>query len=147
MATLYFCALPSATTPTWNRANIGTNAGFSDSPPMYGTQASAPDAPQTNYEPTITWTGSLTAGTSYKLWAIWDDGASSSNSGAPFGSAAFTTLTSVTSDLDATYAVLAAVTSDLSATYTVEGSTTAVTSDLSATYDVLAAVTGPERDI
>ena len=91
MATLYFCALPSATTPTWNRANIGTNAGFSDTPPMYGTQGSAPAAPRTDYEPTISWTGSLTAGTSYKLWAIWDDGTYTSNSGSALASAEFTT--------------------------------------------------------
>jgi hypothetical protein len=89
--TLYFAAYPSAAgTPTWARANIGTNAGFSGTPTMYGTKADAP-ATGTNYEPTITWTGSLTAGTSYKLWAIWDDGSASSNSGAPFGSDAFVT--------------------------------------------------------
>ena len=84
--TLYFAAYPSAAgTPTWARGDIGTNAGFSGSPTMYGTHASAP-ATGTNYEPTITWTGSLTPGTPYKLVALWDDGANSSNL---FESAAF----------------------------------------------------------
>ena len=92
MAVLYFAVFPSATTPTWARANIATNAGFSGSPAMYGTQDPAAAAPQTNYEPTISWTGSLSAGTAYKIWAIWDDGTNTSNSGSPFGSAAFTTL-------------------------------------------------------
>ena len=87
MATLYFAAYPSATTPTWTRG--GANDGWSGTPTMYGQQTSAPAAPQTDYEPTITWTGSLTSGTSYKLWAIWDDGASSSDSGVPQASAAF----------------------------------------------------------
>lgn len=86
--TLYFCAFPSGdATPTWNRANIATNAGFSGTPTMYGTQASAP-ATATDYEPTITWTGALTPATPYKLYAIWDDGA---NSSAVAGSAEFTT--------------------------------------------------------
>ena len=86
--TLYFAAYPSAAgTPTWARKDIGTNAGFSGSPTMYGTHASAP-ATGTNYEPTITWTGSLTPGTPYKLVALWDDGA---NSSAVFVGEVFTT--------------------------------------------------------
>jgi len=76
--TLYFAAYPSAaSTPTWARGDIGTNAGFSGTPTMYGTKADAP-ATGTDYEPTITWTGSLTPGTPYKLVALWDDGANSS---------------------------------------------------------------------
>ena len=122
MATLYFCALPSATTPTWNRANIGTNAGFSDSPPMYGTQGSAPAAPQTDYEPTISWTGSLTAGTAYKLWAIWDDGSASSNDGDPFGSDAFEAIFTSTGALTAQAAEVAGT----AAHYTLHASTGAL---------------------
>lgn len=91
MAVLYFAVFPSATTPTWARANIATNAGYSGSPAMYGTQDPAAAAPQTDYEPTISWTGSLSAGTAYKIWAIWDDGTNTSNSGSPFGSAEFKT--------------------------------------------------------
>ena len=143
MATLYFCALPSATTPTWNRANIGTNAGFSDTPPMYGTQGSVPAAPQTNYEPTISWTGSLTAGTSYKLWAIWDDGSASSNSGAPFGSDAFDAIFTSTGALTAQAAEVAGT----AAHYTLHASTGALaaqaaTVDGASTHYTLHASTG-----
>ena len=143
MATLYFCALPSATTPTWNRANIGTNAGFSDSPPMYGTQGSAPAAPQTDYEPTISWTGSLTAGTSYKLWAIWDDGSASSNSGAPFGSDAFDAIFTSTGALTAQAAEVAGT----AAHYTLHTATGALaaqaaTVDGASTHYTLHASTG-----
>ena len=143
MATLYFCALPSATTPTWNRANIGTNAGFSDTPPMYGTQGSAPAAPQTDYEPTISWTGSLTAGTSYKLWAIWDDGSASSNSGAPFGSDAFDAIFTSTGALTAQAAEVAGT----AAHYTLHTATGALaaqaaTVDGAATHYTLHASTG-----
>ena len=120
--TLYFAAYPSAaSTPTWARANIGTNAGFSGSPTMYGTKADAP-ATGTNYEPTITWTGSLTAGTSYKLWAIWDDGSASSNSGAPFGSDAFEAIFTSTGALTAQSATVAGT----AAHYTLHASTGAL---------------------
>ena len=143
MAVIYFCALPSATTPTWNRANIGTNAGFSDTPPMYGTQGSAPAAPQTDYEPTISWTGSLTAGTSYKLWAIWDDGSASSNSGAPFGSDAFDAIFTSTGALTAQAAEVAGT----AAHYTLHTATGALaaqaaTVDGASTHYTLHASTG-----
>ncbi len=120
--TLYFAAYPSAAgTPTWARGDIGTNAGFSGSPTMYGTHASAP-ATGTNYEPTITWTGSLTAGTAYKLWAIWDDGSASSNSGAPFGSDAFEAIFTSTGALTAQAAEVAGT----AAHYTLHASTGAL---------------------
>lgn len=78
-ATTYFAVYPSgAATPTWLRANIGTNAGFSGTPTATGTDTSPPTATATDDEPTITWTGSLTPGTPYKLVALWDDGANSS---------------------------------------------------------------------
>jgi hypothetical protein len=86
MAVIYFAIFPGGdATPTWARANIGTNAGFSGSPTMYGTQADAP-ATGTNYEPTITWSSALTPGQSYKIAAKWDDGTDGSN---VFESAAF----------------------------------------------------------
>ncbi len=84
--TTYFAVYPSATTPTWDRST-----GWSGTPTATGEDAGPPSTTTANDEPTITWDAALTPGTSYKLWAIWDDGASSSNSGAPFGSAAFTT--------------------------------------------------------
>ena len=62
--------------PTWNRANIGTNSGWTagaggtiayhdaDTDPGTGsTYVFTPDA------------SGLTAGTPYDLWAVWDDGA------------------------------------------------------------------------
>lgn len=103
MATLFFAIYPSATTPTWARG--GGTDGWSGTPTAYGQQTSAPAAPQTNYEPTISWTGSLTAGTAYKIWAIWDDGSASSNSGAPFGSAAFRTSYALSASAAGSYTV------------------------------------------
>ncbi|MBK6786325.1 MAG: hypothetical protein IPG77_01365 [Betaproteobacteria bacterium] len=84
--TLYFAIFPSGdATPTWDRDDIATNAGFSGTITAHGTDASA-GATGTNYTPTISWTGSLTAGTSYKIAAVWDDGTNTSN---VFASAAF----------------------------------------------------------
>ncbi len=110
---------------------------------MYGTQGSAPAAPQTDYEPTISWTGSLTAGTQYKLWAIWDDGSASSNSGAPFGSDAFDVIFTSTGALTAQAAEVAGT----AAHYTLHTATGALaaqaaTVDGASTHYTLHASTG-----
>ena len=68
--TLYLVIVPQGTTPTWSRANIGTNSGWTattiayhDADPGIGaTYQFVPDA------------SGLTAGTAYDMWAVWDDG-------------------------------------------------------------------------
>ena len=137
--TLYFAVFPSAASaPTWALANIATNAGFSGSPTAYGTDAGVA-ATATDYEPTISWTGSLTPGQEYKIWAIWDDGANSSDNGVPQASTAFTALSAGSADLALTYAVLAASAEDLAVSYAVQNADTA---DLAITYAVETSATG-----
>ena len=84
--TTYFAVYPSATTPAWDRST-----GWDGTPTATGEDATPPSATTPNDEPTITWDAALTPGTSYKLWAIWDDGSASSDSGAPQPSTTFVT--------------------------------------------------------
>ena len=70
--TLYLVIVPQGVTPTWSRSNVATNSGWTattiayhdaDTDPGTGsTYVFTPDAP------------SLTAGTPYDLWAVWDNG-------------------------------------------------------------------------
>jgi hypothetical protein len=141
--TLYFAAYPSAaSTPTWARANIGTNAGFSGTPTMYGTHAAAP-ASGTNYEPTISWTGSLTPGTPYKFVALWDDGIASSNGGAVFVGEVFTALTlAELAATGATGAFLGAASSPAVATLAATGTPGAFSGTASSPTTTTLAATG-----
>jgi hypothetical protein len=90
--TLYVAAFTAATTGvTWARGDIANGrSGFSAS----GYVASLTDASIISAdgdETTVALTG-LGSGTAYKLWAIVDDGATSSNGGTPQVSAEFLTL-------------------------------------------------------
>ena len=84
--TTHFAVYPSATTPAWDRST-----GWDGTPTATGEDATPPSATTPNDEPTITWDAALTPGTSYKLWAIWDDGIASSNGGAVFVGEVFVT--------------------------------------------------------
>ena len=90
MASFYLAVYPSGTTPTWDRTT-----GWSGTPTYQ--HADTDPGPGTSY----TWdpdVSGLSAGTEYKLWAIWDDGSQSSNGGAPISSAAFTTSYALTGE-------------------------------------------------
>jgi hypothetical protein len=84
--TLYLAVFETATTPTWNRANIGTNSGWSGSPVYHDADTDPGTGSTYQFVPDAS---GLTASTAYKLWAIWDDGAQSSSL---VSSAEFTTL-------------------------------------------------------
>lgn len=76
--TLYLAAYPSDQTPTWTRPNWSGTPTYSDSDTDSGSGS------------TFQWTpdvSGLSAGVEYRLWAIWDDGAQSSNG--PISSDAF----------------------------------------------------------
>ena len=75
MATFYLVIVPQGVTPTWSRANIATNSGWTagtggtiayhdaDTDPGSGsTYQFVPDA------------SGLAASTPYDLWAVWDNG-------------------------------------------------------------------------
>lgn len=93
-ATLYFAAFASANTPTWARADVANGRhGFSATgyASSGSTTAGVPTSGSGNDTSVGITLSGLSAGTAYKLWLIWDDGTSTSNSGSPLGSAAFTT--------------------------------------------------------
>lgn len=124
--------------PTWNRANIATNSGWTvgaggtiayhdaDADPGTGaTYVFTPDA------------SGLSASTPYDLWAVWDDGATTVG---PVQGTTFETLgatSSVSSDFAGTYTIRGAASSDLSGTFTVRA---AVSSDLPGTFTVRSAI-------
>ncbi|MCB0257043.1 MAG: hypothetical protein KDI55_25265, partial [Anaerolineae bacterium] len=94
-ATLYFAAFTSANTPTWARADIGNGRhGFSSTgyAASGSTTTGVPTSGSGNDQSVGITLSGLSAGTAYKIWAIWDDGTSTSNSGSPVGSAEFWTL-------------------------------------------------------
>ena len=77
MASFYLAIYPAgAATPTWNRANIGTNSGWSGSP-VY-TDADTDPGTGSTYQFTPDASG-LSASTSYDAYAVWDDGTNTSN--------------------------------------------------------------------
>lgn len=87
--TLYVAVYDSAQSGiTWARANIATRSGFSGAT---GYVASIVDGAirSTDGDEVGNLGAVLSAGTSYKLWAIVDDGSTSSNSGTPFSSGMF----------------------------------------------------------
>src|SRR5512139_2198046 len=93
MPTLYVAVFTAATTPTWARADIANGRnGWSATGYVASTTDTSPPTTTTGDDaPGLTISG-LSAGTEYKLWAIWDDGSTSSNSGTPISSAAFWTV-------------------------------------------------------
>lgn len=98
-ATLYVAVFASAHTPTWARADVGNGRhGFSATgwQTSTSTTSGVPTSGTGNDVAGGVTLSGLTAGTAYKLWLIWDDGTNTSNSGAPLGSAEFTTLATVT---------------------------------------------------
>ncbi len=87
--TLYVAVYTAAATATWARADLGNGRnGWSAS----GYVASSADGTIRTDDGDETGSiAGLTAGTIYKLWAIVDDGSTSSNSGVPQVSSEFTT--------------------------------------------------------
>ena len=73
MATFYLVIVPQGITPTWSRANIATNSGWTATTIAYHDADTDPGSGAT-YVFTPDASG-LTAGTPYDLWAVWDDGA------------------------------------------------------------------------
>ena len=142
-----------AAAPTWNRANIATNSGWTagtggtiayhdaDTDPGAGsTYQFAPDA------------SGLAAGTPYDLWAVHDDGVTTVGPVQGTGFETLAAVTSVSSDLSGAYAVRGATSNDLPGTFTVRSSVSAdlaggwavrsaASSDLSGGYEVLSANT------
>lgn len=91
MATLYLAVFPSAASaPTWNLANIATNAGFSGSPVYTDTDTSPTVSGDHVFSPDVS---GLTAGTPYKTYVVWDDGTDTRPESGPLASAEWTTLT------------------------------------------------------
>ncbi len=88
-ATLYVAVYTSAATATWARGDLGNGRnGWSAS----GYVGSVVDGSIRTDDGDETGTVSgLSAGTSYKLWAIVDDGTTSSNAGAAQASGSWTT--------------------------------------------------------
>jgi hypothetical protein len=80
MATLYLAAFTSASTATWARADIanGRNGFSATGYVSSGTNASAPTTGSGADASVGVTVSGLSAGTAYKLWLIWDDGANSS---------------------------------------------------------------------
>ena len=73
MATFYLVIVPQGTVPSWSRANIATNSGWTATTIAYHDADTDPGTGAT-YVFTPDASG-LTAGTAYDLWAVWDDGA------------------------------------------------------------------------
>ena len=73
MATFYLVIVPQGVTPTWSRANIGTNSGWTATTIAYHDADTDPGSGATyQFVPDAS---GLTASTAYDLWAVWDDGA------------------------------------------------------------------------
>ena len=73
METFYLAIYPAgAATPTWNRANVATNSGWSGSPVYHDADTDPGTGSTYQFVPDAS---GLTAGTPYDLWAVWDDGA------------------------------------------------------------------------
>ncbi len=70
--TLYLVIVPSGVTPTWSRANIATNSGWTATTIAYHDADTDPGSGAT-YVFTPDASG-LTASTPYDLWVVWDDG-------------------------------------------------------------------------
>lgn len=83
---LYLVIVPQGVTPSWSRANIGTNSGWSATTIAYHDADADPGTGST-YVFTPDASG-LSAGTAYDLWAAWDDGTTTVG---PVASGAFTT--------------------------------------------------------
>ena len=139
MATWYLVLVTAGgSAPTWSRANIATNSGWTagagstiadhdaDTDPGTGsTYQFVPDA------------SGLSASTQYTPYAVHDDGTTTVG---PVAGTTFETLaatSSVSSDLAGTYTVRGTVSNDLSGTFTARA---AVSSDLSGTFTVRSAV-------
>ena len=73
MASFYLVIVPQGVTPTWARANIATNSGWTATTIAYHDADTDPGTGSTyQFVPDAS---GLTAGTPYDLWAVWDDGA------------------------------------------------------------------------
>ena len=79
MASFYLAVYPSATTPTWDRTS-----GWSGTPTYTHADTDPGSVTSYTWDPDVS---GLSAGVEYRLWAIWDDGAQSSNG--PISSDAF----------------------------------------------------------
>ena len=92
-ATLHVAVFAAAETATWDpEATNNGRGGWSATGYVSHTTDTAPPTTTTgDDQPGITISG-LTAGTAYKLWAVWDDG---SNSSSVVSSSTFTTDVSV----------------------------------------------------
>ena len=77
--TFYLAVYPSATTPTWDRST-----GWSGTPVYTDSDTDPGSGTSYTWYPDVS---GLSAGVEYRLWAIWDDGAQSSNG--PISSDAF----------------------------------------------------------
>ena len=76
MATFYLAIYPAgAATPTWSRANIGTNSGWSGSPVYHDADTDPGTGSTYQFVPDAS---GLTAGTPYDAYAVWDDGTNTS---------------------------------------------------------------------
>ena len=93
MATLYLVIVPQGVTPSWSRANIATNSGWTATTIAYHDADTDPGSGAT-YVFTPDASG-LTASTAYDLWAVWDDGSTTVGpvQGTGFTTAAAATLT------------------------------------------------------
>lgn len=70
--TLYLVIVPQGTTPTWSRANIGTNSGWTATTIAYHDADTDPGIGATyQFVPDVS---GLTADAPYDLWAVHDDG-------------------------------------------------------------------------
>lgn len=70
--TLYLVIVPQGVTPTWSRANIATNSGWTATTIAYHDADTDPGSGTTYvFTPDAS---DLTAFTAYDLWAVWDDG-------------------------------------------------------------------------
>ena len=73
MATFFLVIVPQGVTPTWSRANVATNSGWTATTIAYHDADTDPGTGSTyQFVPDAS---HLTASTAYDLWTVWDDGA------------------------------------------------------------------------
>ncbi len=135
MATFYLVIVPQGVTPSWSRANIGTNSGWTATTIAYHDADTDPGS-GTTYQFVPDASG-LSASTAYDLWAVWDDGATTVGPVQGTGFSTLAAVTSVSSDLSGAYTVRAVVSSDLSGSFAVRE---AVSNDLPGIFTVRSSI-------
>ena len=136
MATFYLAIYPAgAATPTWSRANVGTNSGWSGSPVYHDADTDPGTGSTYQFSPDAS---GLIAGTPYDAYAVWDDGATTSGIVSQLGWSTAAATSSVSADLSGAYGVRAAASGELPGAFTVRMS---VSADLAGSYEVQSANT------